>query len=629
MYLPGVETPARIAFRLQFQIKEKENFLDFDWSADETARIFLDGERLTEGPTPGTPERWNLEHAKINLKTGPHTLVAIITIFGNMAQAACMSIQPGFYCSLPGNWEAKVIQGCVYTAPWPDWGNMPRIHTTAEFEPGIEAGDGTNWFPVSFREDARFLEKDTLPPQKYLPVTAWQQKGDVVHFDDYFCVWSEYRFSGTGTIRLRWSETPYLMPWFNISDLKSDKGRRDGSFFFGEWDEFTLNGRPFRWFDPQWRAGRYLEIQCTGTAHVDEMRFFETGYQYPSPPALPKSLPEKYRKLYSMALRTLECCSHETFMDCPFYERMQYIGDARIEALCAYAAFGDWQLPYHALRQYADSQQQDGSIPARYPARVYQRIPIFVMNFPMMLYDFALWNPDRKDQVLELLPAVRRAAEYLAGCVKKGLLQLPGWNFVDWEWRDRGMPNSDPDGSSSILNLFAALAFRRIAQLENWIGNDGARFAELAESLYSEARRSFYDPVTKAFADNSTHKSYSEHAQVLAYLFRPESELIDFCIKTRCMTRCGIFFSFYYFEMCYAAGRRDLFTERLQKYIALTELGLCTLPEEFLMPRSDCHAWSSHFLYHFHASMLGCRPISLGEKVSVHSPLFPDLLLQK
>ena len=39
-----------------------------------------------------------------------------------------------------------------------------------------------------------------------------------------------------------------------------------------------------------------------------------------------------------VALRTLEMCSHDTSMDCPYYERLNYVGDTRLQSLVAYAA---------------------------------------------------------------------------------------------------------------------------------------------------------------------------------------------------------------------------------------------------------------------------------------------------
>ena len=34
-------------------------------------------------------------------------------------------------------------------------------------------------------------------------------------------------------------------------------------------------------------------------------------------------------------------CAHETYMDCPYYEQMMYVGDTRLEVLTTYAISRD------------------------------------------------------------------------------------------------------------------------------------------------------------------------------------------------------------------------------------------------------------------------------------------------
>ena len=55
----------------------------------------------------------------------------------------------------------------------------------------------------------------------------------------------------------------------------------------------------------------------------------------------------------------------------------------------------------------------------------------------------------------------------------------------------------------------------------------------------------------------------------------------------------------HYLEACRRCGLDGLAEKRISKWKALQDEGLTTLPEEFQNPRSDCHAWSSHILYHF------------------------------
>jgi len=50
----------------------------------------------------------------------------------------------------------------------------------------------------------------------------------------------------------------------------------------------------------------------------------------------------------------------------------------------------------------------------------------------------------------------------------------------------------------------------------------------------------------------------------------------------------------------------------LQPWFEMVDLGLKTTSEESEPTRSDCHAWSSHPLYYFFASVLGIRPSSFG-----------------
>jgi hypothetical protein len=46
-------------------------------------------------------------------------------------------------------------------------------------------------------------------------------------------------------------------------------------------------------------------------------------------------------------------------MDCPYYERLQYIGDARIQMMISYYNSGDDRQPKNALNLWDNSRQKD------------------------------------------------------------------------------------------------------------------------------------------------------------------------------------------------------------------------------------------------------------------------------
>jgi len=73
-----------------------------------------------------------------------------------------------------------------------------------------------------------------------------------------------------------------------------------------------------------------------------------------------------------------------------------------------------------------------------------------------------------------------------------------------------------------------------------------------------------------------------------------------------------IYFSHYLFETYRELGRTDALVERLGLWFDLAERGFKTPVESPEPSRSDCHAWGSHPLYHYFATILGIRPASLG-----------------
>lgn len=140
-------------------------------------------------------------------------------------------------------------------------------------------------------------------------------------------------------------------------------------------------------------------------------------------------------------------CSHDTFMDCPFYEQLQYVGDTRIQALVTLAATPDDRLVRKALRLFASSQLESGLVQSRYPSRVTQVIPTFTPYFVGMVLDWTKWRGGALAR--ELFPAARRGTDAFERWLNRdGLLEINrSWNFVDWPGWKWGVP---PTGSSAF-----------------------------------------------------------------------------------------------------------------------------------------------------------------------------------
>ena len=561
--------PALVTFKNTF-VAEKETFLDFKWSADERAQIFLDGEFIVDGPESGCPEYWYYKDFRRKIAAGEHCLVARVNVMPGDWNYSQLTIRYGFFCqersNLLGQWLCRHEQGLEFIVPFPDWANVPRAKVSTDYGKG-------EWQPVKMAEDGRELHKPDLPDMLNVQVFPEEIRPGVLHFREYVCCRTEWRFQGRGTVRFRWTETPYLDETFDDLNLKGHKGNRDGNCFIGNADEVQVDGS-LEWNDFQWKAGHYVIVETEGDVSWSA-KFFRTNYP----------LPDFRSKdpLANMAFETLRACSHETFMDCPFYERLLYAGDSRLEALALYHISDDHRLAAKTLRMLLMSQREDGSIQSQYPSRATQFIPSYIPIFMLSFHDYWKLHPD-DPLIAELLPRYRKLVDYVASHTTAEGCEMPGWQFLDWV---DGWKNGVPKGNCAV-NIFAALALRSAAELLK----DG-NLLDVAQRLLDTVKRRYYAPEKGGlYADDLEHSSFSEHTQALAILAGLPPSSLD----APGLFQCSIYFSYYYLSACEKLGRKDLQEKRLDVFRNLRKEGLTTLPEEFDNPRSDCHAWGAYVM---------------------------------
>ncbi|MFA6815888.1 MAG: hypothetical protein WCS73_06295 [Lentisphaeria bacterium] len=614
----GSETqaPYVAVFRNHFILKKSSRF-KLSFSADERCQLFLNGKRIIDGPERGDIYHWYLQNYETNLPAGEYCLVARVLCFGQKITAyGQQSIQHGLYAKsalLNDHWEYQLLKDCKFKASFPDWGTFPSCEISSGYNWDILKGRGGEWKLAEKYLDPRTLHPPDLPLMRYEPETNYQiirqPNKLLVIFNDYVCVWPEFVFFGSGTVRIRWAETLYEDENYDSLHLKGMKGNRNefvDKHFIGEGNLFELaEGKKCQWVDYWWKAGRYLKIDFDGDCQVEQMNFFNTGYPYQCKIDL-KNPDPRVEGLLKMSYRTLQSCSYETYMDCPYYEQLMYIGDTRIEALCTYMITDDRRLVKKALRTLARSQRPDGMISSQWPTKGKQEIPSFALLYILMLHDFIQWNDDTQ-VIRELLPVGRRIIAYFCRYLNaENLLeQVPGWNFIDWvEGWQNGVPPKCENGSGCSLNWFFVLALQSIAKLEKHFNNleSSKEYSDMALKSEKSIRQIYYNPDSRLFAEDKEQQNYSEHAQILALLATDCTEVIS-GLRSGMLNQCGIYFSFYYQEACLRHGFDQLFEKRLEKYYALLDTGLKTIPEEFENPRSDCHAWGAYPLYHY-ASIL-------------------------
>jgi alpha-L-rhamnosidase len=593
-----------------------------------------------------------------------------------------------------GNWEMKPVYGISFNMPnlasHVAYFVQP-IQTIdgASYPWGIEYGEGNGWVSASVRHEdflfayglypAHILQPALLPAQKAetkrfgcirsvsdiawddpqvvlvkpdaslsSEELAWQallnasepvtipphsQRQIIIDLEQYLCAYPQLTVSGGSRSRIiiGWAEA------LHVNAFGLAKGHRDEvkgrSFIALGRDVFIPDGAELRYFEPLWwRSGRFVQLLIETQDEplsIENFSFLETRYPLELESQFTSSDP-RLEKVIPIMLRGLQMCAHETYMDCPYYEQLMYVGDTRLEALATYTISADDRLPRKAITLFELSRTADGFTRARYPSRDVQVIPPFALWWIGMVYDYALWRGDQSF-ITKMLPGVRAVLDgFLKSINSDNLFQASdGWNFTDWTsaW-PLGVPPDGFGGLSAVLNWHLVYILGLAAKLERWAGEDllAERWESWRNKISTASKSHFWDEQRGLFADDKAHASFSEHTQCLALLSGTlEGEAYNRTaynlINDMSLTRTTIYFTHYLFETYYLLKQAEAFFKRMELWFELPDQGFKTTPEQPEPSRSDCHGWGAHPLYHYFTTMLGIRPKSFGFKQLEIAPM--------
>jgi alpha-L-rhamnosidase len=675
----GWETPLVLAFRLVLD-SPVALAARLHVSADERYELWCDGERVGGGPERGDEWHWAFESWDLRLAPGRHVLTARVWAFGRLAPWAQRSLGAGFLCAAEGDhavrfatgqapWQVRRLDGWSFADPSAAAGTgvgtgpSEQWDSAAWWDPADAAGDPA-WVEPKAGEPGnngdhvllsprRLLEPARLAPQAEAPLTGlvvaaadgqagsacWTGPGSdagwsallagqaltipaggrrrvLIDLGTYACGRPLVQAAGQGRITLAVGEA---------LSAEGRKGGRDaiaGKRLAVEADALVV-ARPCRWQPLWWRAGRWLEVVAEAGAaplRLEALGFTTTGYPWAVTGGSLGS-DAGTAAIHAACERTWRACAHETFMDCPHYEQLMYVGDTRVQALLSYVLSADDALPRKALALFDSGRAVGrGLVPDAYPAGCSKLIPPFALWWVAMVHDHAWW---RGGATAAHLPGVRAVCQRFRGeCGADGLWRSSAhWNYLDWcgGWTHGVPPGGDEGGINASFNWQLVHALGQWAELEDAGGEPEQ--AALARRWRAETlaglRARCWDAARGAFAEQPGGAVFSEHAQALALLSGAlddgERAGVGAALTGGALVAASCYFSHYLFDALAALERSDLLLARLEAWKASLALGLRTTPEGFGGEiRSDCHAWSAHPLYHHLATLLGVRPAAAG-----------------
>ena len=374
-------------------------------------------------------------------------------------------------------------------------------------------------------------------------------------------------------------------------------------------------------YEPFWyRTLRFLQIEIEAedealTIHRPVLR--RTGYPLHAGSRVSSSA-EWVAPVYEMCERTLQNCMMENYMDCPFWEQMQYPMDTRLQILFTFVCSADTKLARKALEDFHDSILPDGLIQGRAPSSPRQVISTFSLHYIFMIWEYYERTGDVSvlrryradvDQILEYYDR-RIGVDGLIG-------RLGFWDFVDWQekWNDSfGAPDAVQQGPSTIINLMYGYGLLTAAKICERTGRSGLaqeyrlRQREIADRIELMC----WDKERQMYREGPSFPEFSQHAQSWAVLNgmkkgEAAGELMRRTFEEEDVLRCYFSTCYELFRACELAGVYELTKNQMEWWIHLLDEHCTTCPETPSHSRSECHAWSALPMYELISGIAGIR----------------------
>ena len=352
-------------------------------------------------------------------------------------------------------------------------------------------------------------------------------------------------------------------------------------------------------------AGRYVQLFCKNTLTI--------RYAGIRPVERTDKVKEKYlkdatlQKIYDVSVKTLQCCMHEHYEDCPWREQALYTLDAKNQMLCGYKVFEGSQFQRENLILISQGLMDDGLLSLCFPMDtkmdIHYPIPVYSLVFPLQLLDYVTHTQDRsilplvKDCITTIMQTFINKVENnrLIADFKAGY-----WNFYDWEINYSLGSDTDATRYNLLLNTFFVYACQACNTLYDM---------QIDTAPYKKAiMDNFYNPEKNMFRVNVGEETYSRFGNSMAVLIglgneellkklQSGEEQIEITLPTT---------SFYYDALLTAGDTYKSFIleDIKKKYIPMLDFGSTTFWEIANLKQlgemgSMCHGWSALPAYYF------------------------------
>jgi len=363
---------------------------------------------------------------------------------------------------------------------------------------------------------------------------------------------------------------------------------------------------------------------------------------------------------WAISQRTIRLCMQAFYEDGIKRDGMLWIGDYRVEFLCAHHLFADADLARRCLRMFAECRHPDGSLSAvalHAGGHLYPRIGYlgdlskpgglhewvldnYCADFVSGLWEYVLHTGDTA-LAHELSAVTRGVIDFLA---RVDLTKtVPGRTFIT----DNQPETKDWWGSRAALGFQLAATFDDAARLWRHLGDHAAaaHCETLRAKRLAETKATFGEPARGETRDDlpaASTRSWHAHAAAFLAGALPAEALRT--LHPRLAADPAVrrpmagFMEYYLLDAWLRAGLvREALDEMRSYYGQMLRSGATTTWElvdrrepgiDHIQPagRSHCHGWSAGPAHLLPARILGVTPRSPGYRTVDIRPALGDLL---
>ena len=681
-------------FRKSFDLDAVPERFIVHVTADNRYKLYVNGELASLGPSRGDIYNWNFETVDLAsyLKPGKNVLAAVVWNYADQKPVAQVSYnQTGFL--LQGNTDTEAMVNtddswlCLKNEAYSPWNKpVPGYYVAGPGELLDAEKYPWGWEQPEYADTAwekalagmnggikgardypgRLLVPTPIPPMEMKPerLESVRMEEGIRVPKDFLKKKTALTIPAHSRVRLLLDNGKLTTGYFSLLFSKGkeaavtigyaeslyeiEEGKRElqkgnrneiaGKQFIGYEDKVIADGGENRNFTTLWwRTWRYVDIHIETAAEplvLEDVQGTFSAYPFQLESAFSAPGHEELNKMLEIGWRTARLCAHETYMDCPYYEQLQYLGDTRIQAMISLYNTHDPYMVKNAIEQGRQSIVADGITMSRYPSELHQFIPSFSLWWICMGHDYWMYRDDEA-YMKTLLPAFRNILSWYEQWLKpdKSLAYIPHWYFADWASGFMyGEPIREKEGNSAFQDLLYLIALEANEEMERAFGIPAMAdyYKQMASDIRATIIPKYWDEKRGLFADTQDHRSFSQHVNTLAILSKivtgkEAEEVMTRTLKDDALIQATIYFRYYVHQALKIAGMGDQLLDNLQIWHDQMALGLTTWAEKPEPSRSDCHAWSTSPNVEFFRTILGIESQAPGFKEVRIAPSLGEL----